>query len=783
MKKNILKLFLIALCCLFTAFSFMDNGKQVVASDVVVPTIINLDNTNFSSISENLGGKYKLSQDITLNSSDLGTFSGELDGDGHTIFVTDVFSIFSEIKNATIKNTKIIYIGTSTEPIELNSSFGVIAKKMSVASTIYNVEVDFSLKQNITEDEITTTQLFPIDLNLSGSYSIGTFFGESYDGSEIYNCVSLGNFNVTQLDSSASFTYVGGLVGKSENTNIRNVICNSEISLSHAESSFATSLALGGVCGYFSGENNTFFKNCVVGGSLNQNINLNTGAFVGALPDSSALLPDIETRNGITGLVSVINSNVEGFGKNNIFTKDTHYKLTQVENEYKKIDTYVNNTFWDVTLAWDSESTWKEGIKTFDDTNKTIDSRYLILLQPFENFTIRVNSNPESYATSDILTLQIDAEEDDIVSKNENEVVIKYGKPFKIVASFNEIKLNETSIKGADDQNIKYDVFFTLGDLKFENSVGKVENVIFDKATSTWTISNTQQSFEGTYIVDLLKKEYKLKATCIPMEDSELQGYVSKTSNSIEQEELEINISYGSSVQFYSRAQRYFASNGFDFYPSVLDEENKLVFDNDKMMNVNREELFGINEKRFEFKFNETDTFTTKYIFPKCDFSLEYIGFINSLFTSNVCNVIFEFVLDDEVIEDNFGIKILLDGEQLTKTSEGYVQKIIKNKDVIISILFSDFDSTKYNFVCIKDDLETEYITDLNVQSYFEFNSSDQESVVFKVCIETIEDVSSDGSIWWIIGGIGGGLLAVAVCWILIVKFRDNSYRNMYNRF
>ncbi|MBR1984665.1 MAG: hypothetical protein IKA31_02905, partial [Clostridia bacterium] len=576
----------------------------------------------------------------------------------------------------------------------------------------------------------------------------------------------------------SSYTYLGGVVGYSENTKFYNNTVNSVLYLNHAETEYVTTLAAGGIAGYVTG-NGTYLINSVVDGSITGGVNSKLGAFAGSNSSLASQMPNPDTLQ-VKGLVSVITNQIEGFGENNFYTKDTHYKLAQKKVDYQKIDIYNSTDFWNVSYGWNTDSVWQEGTKAF--TTGETDNRYLVILQCFESFIIYTDDNSNSHSLTsfpdeNILTLDIVANDASLLSQEDNSAEIHYGESFKIKATFNDIMNGEEKVTNQDGENIKYDVFFDVVSLRLENK--KISNVEFDEETLTWTIPFMKYSYKGTYAVELVKKTYNLYATTVT-QDGDLQGKITGSRNSsYTYEELAYEFSYGTSITFYSVAERYFASAGFDFYPSK-DRENA----SGKEMDIEKPKhitLDTCNESMFTFTFTENDVFTLEYLFKNADFSNQgvTVGYVNSVFSNNVCELYFEFELDGEIVDDMFGMRIYVAGEQLSKTNGVLVKKVIKGSDVTISL--AGFPDEEYEFVTIADDFGNEYLID--GETTFEFNSSDLETVVFTLQLKSLQDNKGNGQIWWIIGGVAGGIAAIAICWILIVKFRDNSYRNMYNKF
>ncbi|MBR1776818.1 hypothetical protein IJ750_07090, partial [bacterium] len=176
--------------------------------------------------------EFVLASDIDLSDCNLassnGTFTGILDGNGHTISNLDGRSLFGRLKEATIKNLKITNCN-----VQGNGKNGILAKsstdKISVENCSISGNVSGSTDAGLLVGYINCTTpctMFDscyVSGNVKGGENVGGIAGYVFnDKIGIKNCIS--EVNVVAEDGSA-----GGFVGYAVNTQFSNCIASGNI--------------------------------------------------------------------------------------------------------------------------------------------------------------------------------------------------------------------------------------------------------------------------------------------------------------------------------------------------------------------------------------------------------------------------------------------------------------------------------------------------------------------------------------------------------------------------
>lgn len=142
-----------------------------------------------------------LQNDLTISGTQLfATFSGEIDGNGHTIYVDYEGKTLIENNTGTIENLKIVYQNFDEETT-ISGSSSLLCKTNS--GTISNVEITFA-NENV-EDEI----IINLEKSTDGSFFSG--FASTNSG-VITNCQIL--LSVSILGSGTGDGNISGIVGK-----------------------------------------------------------------------------------------------------------------------------------------------------------------------------------------------------------------------------------------------------------------------------------------------------------------------------------------------------------------------------------------------------------------------------------------------------------------------------------------------------------------------------------------------------------------------------------------
>ncbi|MBE7019915.1 MAG: hypothetical protein E7411_00575 [Ruminococcaceae bacterium] len=164
--------------------------------------------TEFYNIAQNMGGNYKLTADITLDKGLSGSFSGTLDGNGHTITLGNsaspsVSGVFEYIAaGAVIKNLKVDGVFTSDKTI------GAFANRISSGKET-NAPVLFINCTNFAD--------VTVNVDSNGQY-IGGFVGliGGTGPVEFSKCSNYGNVYTTYT-GSYKITGAGGFAGHGNN--------------------------------------------------------------------------------------------------------------------------------------------------------------------------------------------------------------------------------------------------------------------------------------------------------------------------------------------------------------------------------------------------------------------------------------------------------------------------------------------------------------------------------------------------------------------------------------
>lgn len=152
--------------------------------------------TEISSLSDitDMAGNYKLTADISASgNTSLGTFTGTLDGDFHTISGLSN-AIFTSVNGGTVKN--IILDNVSINITTNNADVGAIANTASGNARIYNCGV---LSTNGTS-------------SISGTRYVGSIVGALSNNARVLNCFSYANVG--------GGTRVAGIVGSNNGTTV-----------------------------------------------------------------------------------------------------------------------------------------------------------------------------------------------------------------------------------------------------------------------------------------------------------------------------------------------------------------------------------------------------------------------------------------------------------------------------------------------------------------------------------------------------------------------------------
>ena len=138
-------------------------------------------------------GNYKLTADITLTATYSTTFTGTLDGDGHTVTISA--PIFKTLTGATISNLKIE--GTAAAGNNHSGALSIQGSKLTITNVTNNANV-------------TSTKSSAYLGGIVGSVQTGKGTWEVHEVSTFTNCVNNGEIN---SEGSSGTPRMGGIVG------------------------------------------------------------------------------------------------------------------------------------------------------------------------------------------------------------------------------------------------------------------------------------------------------------------------------------------------------------------------------------------------------------------------------------------------------------------------------------------------------------------------------------------------------------------------------------------
>ena len=269
-------------------------------------------NNESDFLSMSASGKYYLSNDITIDSSYLNTFSGTLDGNGHKIKIAENANIspFKKIAGATFKNLTV----EGVINIKSRTSYGGVAVE------------GYGRFENVTT-KVGISAMVEDSFNSVGT-SQGCFIAKATNNCSFVNCKNESSITVVTQGESAPTqgeTGFGGFIGSASSASITFDKCFNNASVTSIE----PRISVGGFVGA-SINTNLSFSSCdntaiVIGGSSN-NQHCGAGGFVGTVTGGSLTIKncnniaDVQTYGslGHTGgcvgrLSNVLNLRIEEF--------------------------------------------------------------------------------------------------------------------------------------------------------------------------------------------------------------------------------------------------------------------------------------------------------------------------------------------------------------------------------------------------------------------------------------------------------------------------------------
>jgi hypothetical protein len=185
-------------------------------------TLYNL-NPSFTEIASlslitDANGLYKLTTDNTYSSSNkpgVTSFSGTLDGNGHTISGLTA-PLFSTLDGATVRNLTLDNVNIST-----GTNVGAVCGEATGNTRIYNCGI-LATSSTVSTDDDGYTEITSCSSTISGSGYVGGIVGLLDGSSRVINCFSYANITGGDM--------VGGIVGKNNvattSANLKTMVMN-----------------------------------------------------------------------------------------------------------------------------------------------------------------------------------------------------------------------------------------------------------------------------------------------------------------------------------------------------------------------------------------------------------------------------------------------------------------------------------------------------------------------------------------------------------------------------
>ena len=781
-------------CCVFSlifvfalGFGFLlPKNNIVLAQDETYTNISSVQ--DFATLQTNPNGKYRLTNDISFadvdNFEGVGTFSGEIDGNGYTLSDLTISSedkpfagIFNQLNNATIKNLQLKNITISaTQTIEGEYlKAGIICGNM-ISSRLEEISIIYD----------TNVQALNV-VSKSRSY-VGLLAGNMSDGCVIKNCYLNGNIAFENEDETKT-NYVGGVAGYIENSTVNFVVQDVSMQMNNIKSK---NTFLGGIIGQLVG-NRSNIQSIVSKGAITltgSNDDISAYSLIGQI--SLSLMPDSKKVNylySISALDTIGNLEQLNAKTNNAFA------VNKLENQVDANNFYVKNYYlemqkFDNLFPWDFNSIWQ--LKT---------AKSLPTLQHFDSFTYTVNEAKSFDYTNkpkdvtNIITFITNAGNtyrygEDIEIGGYINNVSNMNKFFKTVGIrkdgsliFDNKKVEEIIREGNPDTQIDIQedkivyknngVTVTETESEFAGNTAKTyaintSNILWNKYSlndnevNVYTIPNGNLTNVGIYSLALETINYSV---LVKSEDVN-QGTVKRNTASIEQKEFtETNVVYGSSLNYVATPTSDFGFNGW-----YRDEEKT------KLLGTQQQIKVDFNEKAFE----------DGGIFSGLTLGEDNL-MLYATFTKRVCDVTIKFAVNGEVTDEILST-VKFNGSNVQAKDNILAVKAKMGETAKFSVTlpsgyeFSNwFQSDGTNDIgVIGDTLEIE----------FEVTNDDETMTIVANFKKEIEENNTDTTWIWVTCGIGGGLLVIGLVVFFIIKNKrggfggkgggKNDYKKMY---
>lgn len=780
-RVYILVVLIFSLFAIFTFKSASFVSANAQTSFVEISTIDGLQN-----IEENRN--YKLVNDIDATSVNsfqpIINFNGILDGNGHTvknlnIETSDSAALIINSNGAVIKNLKF-------ENMTVSSVASVDSKTIKSAFLISNATNtkinNVAIVSNTNENKKSL-----LTVNAKSSIYMGSLVGDANGGTRIENCYVNADLN-TVANSNSKEIYVGGVVGSVENSQIYNVIANPNIVVNGIKESNSEISYCGGMFGFVKGTQ-TSIINMVFDGAMQideSDFSINVGSFIGCLSCYNQMPENYNINYFYTSLTTEFIGNNEELNKAHqsgeiIFDVNLSVLESILKEELYLKEFYTNIANFDNKKNWDFDGVWQ------------IEERVALpYLQVFSIFNYSLNSNL-SFATLSKPNIN-----EEVVYINTEKNQFKYGEEFYIYG-------NVTT-------SFDIDKFYTISGLRKDNTI------LFDNKNVTDVLQNPNVVVST---IDETQKLYTLNSNEVVEKDARINGYDFKIynynggkifwGNYQTQQNEDVHIYYLNDTNITNQGEYSFVLQQNKFKLTVATEnssygyimrstpsssiKNELIVDEivyGQTLNyvASPTEDFAFNSWKINLKdepLNSLATFTT--VFDEKSF-LEGGAFyglklgeddltLYATFTKNVCEITIKFAVNDEIIDDNLS-KIYFDGLELALTDEKYIKKVKMGSTHTIKInvpaehQIKDWylsDGTNNLGVVALDETQIDLTT-----------SSEDESLVLVINFsKEVDATKSNATLWWILGGVGGGLAIIGLTiFIIIKKKKNNLYKNYY---
>ncbi len=803
---------------LFLIFAF-------ACSVLALPTknIAFAENSNYIKISDisqitDMSANYVLTSDVIVSSSTYvgGTFTGTLNGNGHTIsgeLTTPIFEKLgsgAEVTNIRFGNLSGETITNCIFKIQENASiseenFGLVAKVAQSATISQIFVTSVEIKTDVTEGEGAKVH------SLLNNTNIGFVVGKALDGSNISNCfVQNSKINVNIGDTVATEFNFGGIAGKLENSRCSNNIVNllqtqdaEVIPTINITTSFNKTINFGGIAGFSDYDKTYFYNNVVV---LDQNSTSvsnvcetkNIGSCVGCLNYKLA-------ENNVEGFVTTHQSPYFGnYQDGNI----SYAKLIKTNYNELSSSIYQDNLLWNDREEnnWNFSSIW---------VNRA--GEKFPSLQCFENYGVSFDAE-ESLKSLNLEVMPT------IEGNDYSQVIASYLSANTLPTDSSESSLDAVEynsdiyikVKISEEKN--YNKFFYIAGLQlngrtiYDNEKGEqssdisVEVVSFDNDTSEYIykVNNFNANCEGVYNVLLGRQTYKIKVKVHDLGSQEtgslIPGKFKTNSETNPIEEKVLNMQYG----------ERFVLSSYVTNSDYSDKVSWFIYDNSQEDVFGEPVIFAPNEdnanfyaNKIDFTFNETSSIfkgqnedeKTYFSFAEYAEELDENQNIQSnyelilVYNKRVKQVKIVFRLEngDEVNQKLANLLIDDKSDRLTWNEDDgvYYAKVAFDRgntsEYVIDI---ETMSTEYEFLSWSFDIgKLAGVEGDDIAGIFEISEDTEEPLTIYCDVKLSKENVGGNLLWlWITLGVIA-LVAIIIVIIIIVKKRrggGSSYKKYY---